>query len=926
MVRTVQGMTYAWQVGDKPIGSGDAGEVYTVTCLDQPNLTGMLKKPARVATVGTLQRQADQIAREAHALIRLEGLPDSKARPPRLLDQAPEYTQGTANFFIISETAPGEDFTSLLMHSRQTGKPFPRRVIISVLDALFDMFSRAHKAGVLWNDVKLDHIYWHNESGLVGVIDWGNALFLEGEQQHGRPRWEDYQQLVDTLGNFLQTSAPELYTDLGWDEFQGQTLDSPRVSILARRISYQQQVIALQVMEFQSLIRVVLSADPSIDGLRKIIEYKHILEKIGASWAHADVLHYCQALIESALAEGDRQSTVSTTTLVWELFDDSLDLPWHLLREYCRHTDILTHSAYPALVKHTLSADWTATLWAASTIANQVTDPVWWNGLIPVIRQKALNTTEPTPYQTCQTVLTWAKDQNDRNLVEQLTAIIKGWRHKGEDLQESPLDYDLLDILRENHGLPSRLRSELKQSFAPGEEAIRGLVKVWTNANWDDLPKALQLVLSWDPDRWGILCLATQVKAFQAWLKTLFDGPAIGVSPLTFLEKLLADRPKIELLLGTPPWISGLVTMLNQVTHGESTSTLQSEINHYAPWLLPYHNILLSEARKAIIDETTIHTQLIHFTGHLKNWSDVDTGLAEIFEHSRSVYPACRKLTDGFRSILSLNTDLQQLKARSTEAVLPELAEGFQTMQSLLAWREKIDNQDLSGAVSSLKKAESHGWVLAAHANQVTRQWHDCIHPVLSAMRSFTAPPDPDSNIPDHDFGRLLEISSTCAEIPAFWSQIYRSGIHAQLLETLEAATEMARSSFIEWRAEIENTSDQAVRLIYHSQLDIIRQISSNLMRITQHIRQAKLSFAALGEGDQASPSMQISSIENILYHLAGLEAEFIPNPDERRFPEYHHTFKHAVEAQTGEARRSIIDALPKDHPFYAWLVKSSLA
>ena len=926
MARTVQGMAYSWQVGDKPIGSGDAGEVYPVTRLDQPDLTGMLKKPARVATVGTIQRQAGQIAREARALTRLEGLPDSKARPPRLLDQAPEYTQGTANFFIISEIAPGEDFTSLLLQSRQTGKPFPRRVIISVLDALFDMFSRAHKAGVLWNDVKLDHIYWHNDSGLVGVIDWGNALFLDGEQPHSRPRWEDYQQLVDTLGNFLQSSAPELYTDLGWDEFQGQTLDSPRVSILARRISYQQQVIALQVMEFQSLIRVVLSADPSLDGLRKIMEYKLILEMIGAPWGHADVLQYCQSLVESALAEGDIQSTVSATILVWELFDDSLELPWHLLREYCRHTDILTHPAYAALVKHTLNEDWSGTLWAAGTIASQVTDSAWWDGLIPVIRQKALNTTAPPPYKACQTLLKWAKDQKDHRLTEQLTAIIKDWRRKGKDLKESPLDYDLLDILRENPNLPSRLRSEIKQSFAPGEEAIRGLVKVWTNANWDELLKALQHVLSWDPDRWGILSVSSQVEAFQVWQKTLYEGPAIGISPLTFLESVLEDRPQLELTLGTHPWIGGMLNMLNQVSQGQPISTFQSEVNLYAPWMLQYHNIPSSDAREAILNENSTHTQLVHFVGHLKNWSDVDTGLAETFEHSRAVYPACRKLTDGFRNVLSLNADLKRLKAFSAESVLPELSEGYRSLQSLITWRENLYNQDLSGAVSALKVEESDDWVLAAHAYQVTLQWHHRIHPFLTAMRSFTTPPDPDEQISDPDIRLMLEISSTCAEIPSLWSQIYSSGIHTQLLEALETAIEMARSKFLEWRGEMESSADQVVRLIYHSQLEGVRQISSSLMRLAQHIRQARLGFAALGVGDQISLTRQIASIENILYHLAGLEAEFVPNPDERRFPEYQHTFKQVVEASTAESRQVLIDTLPEDHPFYAWLVKSSLA
>jgi hypothetical protein len=159
-------------------------------------------------------------------------------------------------------------------------------VIITVLDALFDLFARAHRTGILWNDVKLDHIYWNNPTGGVSVIDWGNAIFLAKNPDDARripPRWEDYRQMVDTLGSFLQQNAPELFEDLGWEEFQGQELNLASVSVLARRIAYQQEVVALRVMEFQALIKVVLTAEPTLTGLQSIQNYQEILEQIGAS-------------------------------------------------------------------------------------------------------------------------------------------------------------------------------------------------------------------------------------------------------------------------------------------------------------------------------------------------------------------------------------------------------------------------------------------------------------------------------------------------------------------------------------------------------------------------------------------------------------------------------------------------------------------
>ncbi|MFW5714711.1 MAG: hypothetical protein ACOCYU_08570, partial [Brevefilum sp.] len=390
MARILQGKSHKWQLGDVPIGSGDAGEVYTAVCMDSPNIEGVVKKPAKVATGGTIQRQAGQISQEAQALIRLDGLPEGKAHPPRILDEALDFTNGTANYFIVSEQAPGEALDAMLAQSRQEGKPFPRRVIITILDALFDLFSRSHHAGVLWNDVKLDHIYWHNPTGAVTVIDWGNALFLDKPEDESRPtppRWEDYRQFVDTLGTFIKRSAPELYTDLGWKEFAVSELDLPTISILARRIAYQQQVISLQEMEYRSLINVVFSTDPNLEGLQAIQTYQKALEKIGAPWPRQKISAYGRDLAHSLSSQGDIPGNIRTISLMFDLFGEALNLPWHLLREVYRQPDLVGHPDLAKLVRHILKQNWAEALWCLVSMGAASDNPAWWGQLIPVLRQ-----------------------------------------------------------------------------------------------------------------------------------------------------------------------------------------------------------------------------------------------------------------------------------------------------------------------------------------------------------------------------------------------------------------------------------------------------------------------------------------------------------------------------------------------------------
>ena len=67
-------------------------------------------------------------------------------------------------------------------------------------------------------------------------------------------------------------------------------------------------------------------------------------------------------------------------------------------------------------------------------------------------------------------------------------------------------------------------------------------------------------------------------------------------------------------------------------------------------------------------------------------------------------------------------------------------------------------------------------------------------------------------------------------------------------------------------------------------------------------------------------------NIKNILYHLASLEAELITDPDSRRFTGYQVAFDQIADAATAEARHALIGGLTEEHPFYAWLVKSTFA
>ncbi len=927
MGRTVKGTSFTWEISDTPIGSGDAGEVYSAMCVDNPDITGILKKPAHIATGGTIQRQASQIAREAQVLAKLDGLPHGKAHPPRLLDQAPDYTEGTANFFFISETAPGRDMATIQAELRKADKPFPRRIIITMLDALFDLFSQAHAAGILWNDVKLEHIYWHNASGDVGVIDWGNALFLDNfidSQVQNPPRWEDYQQMIDSLGIFLEQNAPDLFTDLGWEEFQDQELDRQQISILARRIAYQQQVVSLNVMEYQSLIRVIVEAEPSLAGLQQIKEYQNKLEMIGAPWFEQDVLRYCLDLVLKSLAEGDRVTVVKATASAWDLFRESLDLTWHLLREYCRHPDILRHSAFPALVKHTFAESWADAIWEAIAIARDSDNHPWWDRIIPVMRQKALEISDPPPRSICQSMLNWhiTHGGDEPTRIGLLNASLENWRNVGEQSQESPFEYVLLDLIREENTLPEALRLSVKRSFSPGEAFIRELYQAWNLRSWDSIYETIRKIACWDPDRWGLHNLAEELNKFESWLNHLYIGPRKDDEVGDFIQDSLANRPTPDRLIGSPLWLNKLLMMLAEILQNKPIAHYESDVEQWCPWLLPYSDLATAEGQADIIESDNSDEILAHFVGHLKSWSDIDAGINFVKENAPQFHPYCQRLADGFHKLLSLNVALEEIKSLSDENPHPAFDISCDILDRLNIWRRKLAEGDLYAAQQTLGEENKTEWVLVNQAVRETACWNSEIIPALAEIGDCA--PSTNLKLTDPLASELSQILADCEDLQSLWQKIYQGGIHNQLLEEIERVIENARKGFITWQVAQEH-SDHRIRLIlYHQHLPAIRDISALMVKLSQHSRQARVSFAMLEDKADILHTHQIYYAANVLDHLSAIESLLVHDPQDWQCPDWIESLNKILNATDTESRREVVLSLPQNHPFYTRLVKST--
>ena len=121
-----------------------------------------------------------------------------------------------------------------------SGGQLSSRVILSALNALLELFARIHAHlfeidgltahGILWNDVKPEHLYWDARRARLTLIDWGNGQFLELDGATKDRRFtlrEDYRQFIDEMGRFLEDNAPHLLARLEWPDRTSADWPSP---------------------------------------------------------------------------------------------------------------------------------------------------------------------------------------------------------------------------------------------------------------------------------------------------------------------------------------------------------------------------------------------------------------------------------------------------------------------------------------------------------------------------------------------------------------------------------------------------------------------------------------------------------------------------------------------------------------------------
>lgn len=197
---------------------GRSGETLRAVDTQEGDRPVVIKRPAPQDAPPIRFGQEVSILNERKALTRLAGHPVITA----LLGGGQFTIGGMAHQYIVMERAQGVIIADLVLDLAGRGERLPELEMLVIIDSLLDLLFNAHAHDIVYNDVDAKHLFWDRDAYRLKVIDWGNAVFLEGDDvtAQGISRQTDVFQVGELL-YFILTGGSRLETPRdGGDEYR----------------------------------------------------------------------------------------------------------------------------------------------------------------------------------------------------------------------------------------------------------------------------------------------------------------------------------------------------------------------------------------------------------------------------------------------------------------------------------------------------------------------------------------------------------------------------------------------------------------------------------------------------------------------------------------------------------------------------------
>ena len=687
----VSGQRQRWSLVKK-IGEGDAGEVYLVESLLEKK-PAILKKPRTSTFTSDILRQASQIKSEGKILKSLQGFikpGDSCLYTPALLDESPVGGEYGDQQFIIIARAIGVDLKSLAraahfgsgynqpeeslagyqrLYFRRIAErgQVPDLILLNALSGIIKLFELIHFAdfnqdsskyyGILWNDVKPEHIYWDPIEKNLTFIDWGNGQFLgpEGNTKDGfHSRIDDYHQFILEFGKFLNETSPKLYDRLEWpvDISQGNAY-SEGVKPLKDRILALIDEADKNLLEARRVeTDIVQISMPNREDLvklekihQRIFDYGFVPDYSGAGRIYTN-------RARRVISEKDIVS-LKNICEVTENLPNSPKEKWDLLSTLANvasglgnenEGDLQILEIFFKSIEAGLNEDWPGVLWELLRATKNTALPNWWEEISSRIRSLYLNTDENAVvpyvvisrlYFTLQAAQIKLVDQNGRSDNPQETAVsltrekqrtfeqsvkilqeevMKKWKELDPAPPNSGIDYTDIDNLGETLDvlLPGTIQNLDKALSQPKAQAVI-VMDAWRQRDFETARRGLRILLCWDPHRRRVLRADVALNRAPRWLSRLRTGIKAGESFEDFLIEMELAGRELRNQVGPARWLDLILESLKKLRNRARPADLimeHPELMNDVPWIneyrsretltLPHHGNLIIERSSSV--------------------------------------------------------------------------------------------------------------------------------------------------------------------------------------------------------------------------------------------------------------------------------------------------------------------------------------
>ncbi|HQJ32571.1 MAG TPA: hypothetical protein PLO13_04380 [Anaerolineaceae bacterium] len=943
MAKKVTGRNRDWQLLET-VGKGDAGEVVRVQA-ELGKEQGVMKRPVQNVSGGTIVRQARQIENEGRVLALLDGLDierhGQKIHTPLLMDQSIEGTSSSANLFIVSEEVPGVSVSELLRRKMQGGSPISQALVLKVLAAAFQLLQKVHEKGVIWNDVKMDHIFWNSEANILSFIDWGNSLDINSETSDDKANpMLDYQQLLEEGRTLIEQTSPELIADIGWPLSSSQ-LNDQEINHLQMRVEYMETYLSMRIIEYKLLFSRYLKSLNSLEGLKQTLELMRALQHLGVEVNMADLLSASQRYLLDLLDRGeDKQAQEVSQVLETEL-NHNLSPNWQLAGYLLEHFGNGDPANLAKLLHAVFEGDWNEAAWIyrESFLAKQT--PPTSDQVINSMRTLKLNL---KPYALISTDLAALSQQSERwletaiqknldpesittlrNLSSRVKQIQENWEvlQPGEKLGDKFLL--LRRVLEHFTALQLRPATDLQTSLLAAMSRIRDIYRAWAECDLATAQKQTKDLFLLEPSLNYLPDLETDFYAMINWLETLNQGPAEHQAVNTFAAELLESLPPLAEWLGEVPWLTSLLHALQTMKDAQAIENLREEAR-LGQWPMPWLELqsLQLEVPESYRDQVRLDTEqkacLEEYYQALKASRQPALALKKIRQLLPAFHQAYTDLAGAFATLFSQLHGESPLPAvdlfpQEDQAQVDQVREMLETVRK---WKQHIRSG--SPAKFNFPAALSRQWDILAETQGQDEIWRNQILPRLTEIKQKRWEEFPVDLPVGSATDPFAVARAALAKLQSDWKRIPEQGLYRELIEEMIYQIDTAQSHFFKFWQSLQRSGNVVTSWLCGNYQAIFSEINQNLLQICRKLRNVELAFNVVNLPEMARTRIAQNSAGDLMFTLVQLDEQIMP--PSRKLSIFRSWQQQFLELLKKGDRKQIVESIQTIeaiHPLLPW-------